>query len=98
MHKIITDAIRERWVVRLKYDPGERLIEPHAFGISAEGKLLVRAYQTEGVSKSGEHINWKLFRVDRIEKIEITQSKFIGTRPDYNPADPAMKSRIIACL
>lgn len=98
MQKVISDAIRERWVIRLKYDPGERLIEPHAFGISAENKLLLRAYQTEGASKSGEHEHWKLFRIDRIEQIEITSTKFPGTRPDYNPNDPSMKNGIIVCL
>ena len=98
MHKVISDAIRERWIVRLKYDPGERLIEPHTFGVSADNKLLLRAYQTEGASKSGEHEHWKLFRVDRIEQLEITSIKFIGTRPDYNPNDSAMKGGIITCL
>jgi hypothetical protein len=98
MHKMISDAIRDRWVVRLKYDPGDRFIEPHAFGISAENKLLLRAYQTDGASNSGEHVNWKLFRVDRIEQLEITSTKFAGTRPDYNPDDPAMKNGIIARL
>lgn len=98
MQEIITDAIRKRWVIRLRYPPGERLVEPHAFGISAENNLLLRAYQIEGASESDEPVNWKLFRVDRIEQLEITKISFDASRPDYNPNDSATKRGIIARL
>ncbi len=69
MHELLIQAIRERMVLTLYYEPGERIIEPHAYGLSAEGKPLLRAFQTAGASASGEHENWKLFRVDRIKTI-----------------------------
>ena len=95
---IITAAINQRNVVRLTYPPGVRLIEPHAFGWSSDRKLLIRAYQTEGASASGEHAHWKLFRVDRAESIDLSGDIFDGPRPEYKRGDRAMKGGIIAEL
>lgn len=57
---LITAAINQKQILRLTYPPGVRLVEPHAFGRSSDGNLLLRAYQTEGASASGEHDWWKL--------------------------------------
>jgi len=90
-------AIQERKRIRLFYDPGERLVEPHAFGRSSEGKLLVRAFQVEGASASNEHHDWKLFRVDRMGQSDISGG-FDEPRPGYRRGDKAMKGGIIAEL
>ncbi len=95
---IITAAINQRKVPKLSYPPGARLVEPHAFGWSADRKLLMRAFQTEGASASGEHEHWKLFRVDRAESIELSSASFDGPRPEYKRGDRAMKGGIIAEL
>jgi len=94
----IVNAIRERRVLVVWYDPGARIIEPHCLGRSTEGHYLLRAYQTSGASESGAPVNWKLFRVDRIESLEPTDDTFDGTRPEYNPRDPIMRGGIIAHL
>lgn len=91
----IANAIREKKLLRIDYDAGERLIEPHALGRSSEGNFLLRAYQTEGASASGEHIHWKLFRVDRLRGCDDEGSVFDGPRPDYRKGDRAMKGGII---
>jgi len=80
------------------YPPGVRIIEPHAFGWSADRNLLLRAYQIEGASASGEHEWWKLFRVDRAESIDLTGASFDGPRPEYKRGDRAMRAGIIAEL
>ena len=94
----IRDAIQNRSVLRVEYPPGERLVEPHCLGISGEGDYLLRAFQTGGASASGEHINWKLFRIDRMQAANDTGDSFSCPRPEYNPNDKAMKGGIIACL
>ncbi len=94
----ITAAIQNRHCLRIRYAPGERLVEPHAFGRGADGQLLLRAYQTEGASASGEHEHWKLFRVDRILRIEATDTSSDAPRPGYKSGDKAMKGGIIAEL
>lgn len=95
---LITAAIQQRQVLRIIYPPGSRLVEPHAFGWSTDGNLLLRAYQIEGASASGEHEWWKLFRIDRAERIEATDRPFDGPRPQYKRGDRAMKGGIIAEL
>lgn len=94
---VIISAIQNRRILKWTYPPGDRWIEPHALGRSADGNLLLRAYQTNGASASGEHKWWKLFRVDRAEGFEPSGS-FDGPRPEYKRGDRAMKGGIIAEL
>ena len=98
MSPAITAAIRNRQVIRLDYEPGARLIEPHCLGYSSEGNQLLRAFQRSGASASHESVDWKLFRVDRIRSLSVSEEQFDGPRPGYNPADQIMKGGIIACL
>src|SRR5262245_16488893 len=95
---LVAQAIKDRRLLRFYYEPGIRTVEPHALGVSAEGNTLLRAYQIDGASKSGEHINWKLFRLEKMTSFEVAKNSFAGPRPGYNPQDPAMKSRIIESL
>tara|TARA_R110002074_G_C12501002_1_gene662571 strand:- start:1353 stop:1646 length:294 start_codon:yes stop_codon:yes gene_type:complete len=90
-------AIKERKRIRLFYAPGERLIEPHAYGRSSDGNLLVRAFQIEGASDSHEHHDWKLFRVDRMGQSN-PDGGFTEPRNGYKREDKAMKGGIIAQL
>jgi predicted DNA-binding transcriptional regulator YafY len=94
----IKRAIIERKTLTISYHPGTRIIEPHCLGWSADGNPLLRAYQTEGASASGEHEHWKLFRVDRVLSGSICDKSFDGPRPLYNPKDKAMKGGVIARL
>jgi len=98
MLALIKSAIAERRVISLHYDPGLRQIEPHCLGESSTGNLLLRAYQTGGASASGEHTHWKLFRLDRVGHLVLTDEVFPGARPEYNPDDKHMKGGIIARL
>lgn len=62
MEREFIEAIQNLKCLIIDYPPGRRVVEPHAFGRSNDGHLLLRAYQTEGASASGEHEHWKLFR------------------------------------
>lgn len=48
MNDLLRKSIIDRLLLRIFYDPGWRLIEPHAFGYGSSGQLLLRAYQVEG--------------------------------------------------
>lgn len=98
MLELIVNAIENHHRLTIFYPPGERLIEPHAVGRSREGDLLLRAFQVSGASASGEHHNWKLFRLDRMGRPGESGENFDGPRPLYNPNDSAMKGGIIARL
>ena len=98
MNRSISVAINERRLIKLNYEPGYRLIEPHAYGLSKDGNELLRAFQVEGASASGEHVNWKLFRVDRITQFAMLDERFDHPRPGYRQGDSAMKGGILAEL
>lgn len=98
---LIDQAIREKKVITIKYKDGpivlagHRTIEPHAFGEATSGNDVVRAWLRDGVSKTGRsgkspEPGWRLFRLDRIKSIELTDEGF-KTRMGYNSAD----SRIV---
>ena len=90
VNEVIREAIQRRRVVKLFYGGGHRLVEPHCYGLSRDGKELLRAYQISGYSQSGQTQGWKLFRMDRASDISITDLYFQGPRPLYNPQDRAM--------
>lgn len=94
----IKNAIERRERLVIHYFPGRRIIEPHALGYSAAGDILLRAYQTEGESASGEHEHWKLFRVDRMERVVSAFENFDAPREGYKENDKAMKGGIISQL
>lgn len=83
-------AINERRVVQFTYDGHQRVVEPFLLGTTTAGKLALRGYQTEGTSKSGKVPGWHLFSLSKISALEVTQAKFEGVRPLYNPGDKSM--------
>ena len=91
MNEQICDAIRSKSVIKFYYNGGNRTAEPFCYGISRKGNDLLRAFQTGGYSESGEQVKWKLFTVDKMTNITITDEEFSGNRPDYNPDDSVME-------
>lgn len=94
----IKQAIAEMRRLEIYYEPGSRVIEPHAVGYSKDGNILLRAYQVAGASASGEHAHWKLFRLDRTRSIFMTADGFDSPRTGYRLGDKAMKGGIISQL
>ena len=97
MRAEIIEAIESKSRLSILYDDDllERCIEPHAYGISTKGTYLLRAYQVNGPSDSGEPEGWKLFRVDRIASLETLDSHFT-TRPGFKRGDSAMTQGVLA--
>ena len=84
--------------MRLNYPPGDRIVEPHVYGTNTQGNELLRAFQVNGASASGQHNGWKLFRVDRIISMTVLAEVFNGARPDYKRGDRAMTYQMFAEL
>lgn len=68
----VMDAIKKRYEVGINYkaddDPkgsGYRVVQPVAYGRTASGNLVFRAFQPMGDTKS-KSPSWKLFRLDRV--------------------------------
>jgi len=86
-------AIEERHCVRLWYNGGFRVLEPHAYGQGRKGHDLLRAYQTEGHSESGQPVGWKLLIAsgkDGLSELIMLDESFPGPRPEYRRNDKAM--------
>ena len=96
MQSVLIAAIEGRRLVSIWYDPGVRVVEPHALGYGSDGQLLLRAFQIEGASASNAPFNWKLFRLDRMRDARFNGRTFPAPRPGYNRDDPAMTRGIIA--
>lgn len=65
-------------------------MEPFCYGISTAGNEVLRGYQIDGYSESGNPVGWKLFRVSEISNFQITKTNFQNNRPFYNPNDSKM--------
>ena len=50
MNSDICTAINERRLLEIFYDPGSRIIEPHALGLGSDRNELLRAFQVSGAS------------------------------------------------
>jgi predicted DNA-binding transcriptional regulator YafY len=96
MLQILIDAIEGRRLVSIWYDPGVRVVEPHALGVGSDGQLLLRAFQVVGASASDQPVHWKLFRLDRMRDAKLNGGSFKKPRPEYKRDDPVMTRGIIA--
>lgn len=85
---MIEQAIRERKLMHIRYNDVDRVIEPHAYGISPKGEALLRAYQT-----SPEE-GWKLFKVENIPDMRVVSTTGKAPRPGFKTGDKAMASII----
>jgi len=97
MNNSICSAIRSRKIIQFYYNGGYRTVEPYCYGIGRTGNELLRAFQTGGYSESGNPVQWKLFSVNKMSNISITDDEFPGDRPEYNPKDSAMV-KIYCCV
>jgi len=89
--KNILLAIKNKRCLEFYYNGGYRTAEPYCYGVSRKGNDLLRAFQTGGYSESSEPANWKLFAVEKMSNITITDEEFSGNRPEYKLNDPAME-------
>ena len=113
----VFDAIKNKDVVFIYYagdgtvNKGYRTIEPFVLGRSSAGNLVLRAWQQNGATDSGnspsrkndEVPGWRLFRLDGITSLVKTLRKFetdpkylATNRPKYNPKDSQMTEIMIA--
>ena len=81
-------AIQNSLTVKINYEGGDRILEPHCFGLARTNNNLLRAYQTSGYS-STRKLGWKLLDVKKIRSFEILDQTF-SVRYDYKRNDKAM--------
>ena len=87
MNQSITQAIREMKLISLTYKGINRVVEPHAYGLSAKGNELLRCYQVQGSHTSIKQHDWDLLTVSKIENLNVLSDGFASARPDYKKND-----------
>ena len=86
MNLLLCSAIRHRRLVTFYYDGGRRTVEPYRHGTSEAGHDLLRGYQAAGYSRSGAPQGWKMFRLDELSGLAMTDEVFANIRPEYDPS------------
>lgn len=89
MLQTIIDAINTRKVLSFTYDGFDRVVEPHAVGVSTAGNNVLRCYQTQGGHVTPDH-EWDLCDISKIFGLMTTGQNFVGERPGYRRGDKHM--------
>ncbi len=82
---LLIQAIRERRVLTFVYKGHARVVEPHAFGVSAKGEAVLHGYQTAGGSASRPPPGWRTFSIAEIRDLALGDKTFPGARDGYSP-------------
>jgi len=94
MLNTIIDAINNKSVLSFTYKGIDRVVEPHAVGVSTAGNEVLRCYQIEGGHNKQGH-DWDLCTLSKILNLSLTGDSFSSARPGYAKGDKGM-SRIYA--
>ena len=87
-------AIELEYVIEFDYGGYMRMVEPFVVGRSSFGDELLQGYQIAGGSQGGRIPAMKLFRVDRIEHLEITVEPIFEGFEEYDESNPWMSEVI----
>lgn len=87
MEEDLCRAIAEKRRVRFRYHGRQRLVEPYAYGVSGQGKLLLHGYQVSGASRSAAAglPGWRSFHVPEIHQLKVLRERFYYPPRDYVP-------------
>lgn len=89
--RLLNQAICMHKVVAFTYEQQIRIVEPFLTGRHRRtGRIHLRAWQIGGGSKSGKSPNWRLYEINKIKQLRITDDSFRGMRPGYNRDDEDM--------
>ncbi|MBZ2172167.1 hypothetical protein [Nitratidesulfovibrio sp. SRB-5] len=98
MNDLISTAIRNRCCLFVRCAEHECMIEPHLLGLSANGKLLLKSYQSPIPDTPFPVAGWRTYRLEDIEEIELTDIPFPGPRADYDATQPGRIAKVICQL
>jgi len=87
---LLGSAILEQHVITVIYGGTQYQLEPHALGVSRDGRVLLRAFSRTPVPDREKRPNWMLLRVDRLSELHVFAERFDEPRPGYRRGDRAM--------
>jgi hypothetical protein len=79
VYSLLAVAVQEQILILADYNGQRRLLCPHSLGTNRKGQTNVLCYQSGGGSNSGighpgSDSNWRCFRVDKLEGVELCPS------------------------
>jgi len=86
-------AVDHRYPVSFQYQDENLTVFPHALGTTTAGNLAIRAYLSNGRSKSRDEPPWRLYRLDRMKRVTVHSSRKFTTRPMYRSNDKGLTLR-----
>lgn len=86
----ILGAIKNKLVLSFSYKSSQRTVEPYILGFDDRHQLILSAVQLSGGSGTG----FRTFHVSELSNLAVTERKFYGKHPDYNPRDPLFEEKI----
>lgn len=86
----ICRAIRGRRLLLFDYNGKPRVVAPYCLGISTRKSEVLRAIQVRGMSTSGKLGLGKLWSLDQMVDVRVSDETFVANDPNYNPNDSAM--------
>lgn len=84
----ILEAMEWPQLIVFRYGDSDRVAAPFVIGLSSEGNPLMRGYQLEGVSRSGKEEGWRVFQIQKMERVENHQDFFLKEDFDFNQNYP----------
>jgi hypothetical protein len=91
---LICQAIGGRLVIEFDYHGDPRVVEPYACGIGKKSSYQLRGFQAGGRSTSNPKLGWRMFLLEEMKELKITETEFSGWEGDrrlYNPNDTAFR-------
>jgi hypothetical protein len=79
----ITEAIETFLLLEFDYNDLARIVEPYELGVSKDGYHLLRCYQIGGESSHKRINGWKIFRLDYMSSVEVSDVDFIASQEYY---------------
>lgn len=86
MNHVIVSAIRDRRILAIQLGSGERVVEPHAYGLDSVGKALLLCYDVSAPSAEGRR-GWAVLAVNERTDVTALPEHFARTRTGYRRDD-----------
>ena len=88
----VCEAIATHKLIEFDYRGLYRIVAPYCHGTSTTFAEVVRGIQVGGDSRSGGFGFGKLWLVDAMHSLRITNADFDPIDPHYNPNDSALRA------
>lgn len=89
MNTTLCEAIDQGELIEFEYEGMIRIVEPYIYGVSDEGKSLLKGFQTGGFNKKNDNsYTWDVYVVESMGSVQFVGKTFSHERAGYKKNDP----------